>query len=530
MSDTWDDNAAEGASWDPDKKEDGTRWGRKPEVGYDHASSPTGDQGFGGGHDGNACRICGGSDHFARNCPNEVPDYSSYPQQSRGCFNCGQEGHSKAECTEPPKSFSACFNCGEEGHSKADCTQPRKFSGACFNCGEEGHSKTECTNPRVFKGTCRLCEKEGHPASECPERPPDVCRNCGAEGHQAFVCTAPRKFDLNKVADRLPEEAWDMMKAAGTDTEAFRSALQVYSKAAPEATYVEIENKMREDNFPLYTIAVDKEVGDMHTLIDLQGNLDKKYTVAFYRGPNSPRNILNDRWPDSPEDNIERLANAGVSCNRYVVKCRNCDEIGHIAKNCKQERTEAERTEIKCSNCEAVGHRVRDCPEPRRSKHGCRNCGSDEHQAKECPEPRVAPLTLNAAVGHFAQDCPKGGDDRGPRTCRNCGSEDHIARECDKPRDPATIMCRNCDQLGHSSRECPQPKDWSKVQCNRCGEFGHTVHRCPQPEDSVDAGYNETAHDHNPEGQGSAAGSRPASAAGTTVPVADDDDLQDQAW
>lgn len=33
-------------------------------------------------------------------------------------------------------------------------------------------------------------------------------------------------------------------------------ALQVYSKAAPEATYVEIENKMREDNFPLYTIAV----------------------------------------------------------------------------------------------------------------------------------------------------------------------------------------------------------------------------------------------------------------------------------
>lgn len=31
MSDTWNDNAAEGASWDPDKKEDGTRWGRKPE-------------------------------------------------------------------------------------------------------------------------------------------------------------------------------------------------------------------------------------------------------------------------------------------------------------------------------------------------------------------------------------------------------------------------------------------------------------------------------------------------------------------
>lgn len=33
-------------------------------------------------------------------------------------------------------------------------------------------------------------------------------------------------------------------------------ALQVYSKAAPKATYVEIEKKMRQDNFLLYTIAV----------------------------------------------------------------------------------------------------------------------------------------------------------------------------------------------------------------------------------------------------------------------------------
>ncbi|KAJ6083882.1 hypothetical protein N7486_010682 [Penicillium sp. IBT 16267x] len=535
MSSTWNDDEAEGTSWDPDKKEDGTRWGRKPEVGYDHASSPTGDRGSGGGYDDNACRICGSPDHFARNCPNEVPDYSQYQQASRSCFNCGQERHSKAECTEPQKSFGACFNCGEEGHSKTDCTQPRKFTGACFNCGEEGHSKTECTKPRVFRGTCHICDKEGHPAVECPERPPDVCRNCGVEGHQAIACKAPRKFDLNKVADRLPEEAWKMMKVAGTDTVEFRSALQVYSKAVPKATYVDIEKKMREDNFLLYTIAVENEVADVFTLIDLQGNLDRQYTVSFYRGPNSPRNSLNGRWPDSAEDNLERLGNAGQPYDRQVLKCRNCDELGHTAKACKQERVETERTQIKCSNCEAIGHRVRDCPEKRRSKHGCRNCGSDEHQAKDCPEPRVAPPDTECRrcheLGHFAQDCPKGGDDRGPRTCRNCGSEDHIARECDKPRDPATIICRNCDQLGHSGRDCPQPKDWSKVQCNRCGELGHTVRRCPQPEDSGDADqFNETAQASSPGAQGSAAGSQPTSVTGATVPVDDDADLKDQVW
>lgn len=51
---------------------------------------------------------------------------------------------------------------------------------------------------------------------------PEMTELMPLTGHQAFVCTAPRKFDLNKIADRLPEDAWNMMKAAGTDTEAFR--------------------------------------------------------------------------------------------------------------------------------------------------------------------------------------------------------------------------------------------------------------------------------------------------------------------
>ncbi|KAJ5949563.1 Zinc knuckle CX2CX4HX4C [Penicillium verhagenii] len=429
------------------------------------------------------------------------------------------------------KNSNACFNCGEEGHTKAECTEPRKLTGACFNCGEEGHSKSECTKPRVFKGECRLCNQEGHPAAECPERPVDICRNCLGEGHIAQDCKKPRFFDLNKVADRTPGEAWDMMKAAGTDLTEFRSALKVYSKAVPKATYVDIEKKMREDNFPLYIIAIKKEIENVHVLIDLQGNLDKEYTVSFFRGPKPPRVSLKDRWPDTPEDNLERLENAGETYDRMIVRCRRCNKLGHTAKTCKEERVEGQRAEVKCSNCDGLGHRVRDCPEPRRVKGGCRNCGSDEHHAKDCPEPRAAPPDTECRrcneLGHFAKDCPKYAD-AGPRTCRNCGSEDHIARECDQPHDPKTMTCRNCDEKGHAARDCPIPKDWTKVICNRCGKNGHTVTRCPQaePEESGGGDFGGGGFDDSRGSFGSHDDEAPAAAG----EFSEDRDLADQAW
>lgn len=64
-----------------------------------------------------------------------------------------------------------------------DCPDKPDNFGACFNCGEQGHNKAECTAPKVFMGTCRICEKEGHSAKECPDRPPDVCLNCKEEGN-----------------------------------------------------------------------------------------------------------------------------------------------------------------------------------------------------------------------------------------------------------------------------------------------------------------------------------------------------------
>lgn len=48
--------------------------------------------------------------------------------------------------------------------------------------------------------------------------------------------------------------------------------------------------------------------------------------------------------------------------------------MGHTARGCKQERNLVERVEVKCVNCDQPGHRARDCTEKRKDKFACRNC------------------------------------------------------------------------------------------------------------------------------------------------------------
>lgn len=50
-------------------------------------------------------------------------------------------------------------------------------------------------------------------------------------------------------------------------------------------------------------------------------------------------------------------------------------ELGHTTRGCPEEAGErTDRVEVKCVNCEEVGHRARDCPTPRVDNFACRNC------------------------------------------------------------------------------------------------------------------------------------------------------------
>lgn len=136
----------------------------------------------------------------------------------------------------------------------------------------------------------------------------------------------------------------------------------------------------------IYLIAKEQEIAASYTIINFQGVKDLKYVVSFQFSAKPKRARFAEGWPATPEENMQRLAEAGIVMDSYVPKCRRCDEFGHTSNDCEQEVevNAGPRVPINCAVCQRDGHRARDCTETRRTYgSGCKNCGSEEHKVKE---------------------------------------------------------------------------------------------------------------------------------------------------
>ena len=77
---------------------------------------------------------------------------------------------------------------------------------------------------------------------------------------------------------------------------------------------------------------------------------------------------------------------------------------------------------IKCRNCRQFGHMARECPNER-SRPNCILCGSDKHDSVDCTA----------------------------KLCFKCNQVGHKANECTKTD---VMKCAACGQIGHERNRC----------------------------------------------------------------------------
>lgn len=215
-----------------------------------------------------------------------------------------------------------------------------------------------------------------------------------------------------------------MLKEASDDIEIgdFREAVEVLAKALDgNLSYVDLEKECRKKDFNIYLIALKKDVAIAYTNVDPAGNIGKTYTLAYYASASCPRPILMPMWPKDAADNLARLEDVGVPMERGVPICSNCNNAGHVGRDCPEEKREYEGTKVVCALCDQEGHRVRDCKEERpkpkeRAPRTCKFCGSEDHIAKDCDNKYVSPEPRNTQLTSAS---------RPPEVCHNCWEEGH---------------------------------------------------------------------------------------------------------
>jgi hypothetical protein len=116
---------------------------------------------------------------------------------------------------------------------------------------------------------------------------------------------------------------------AERDLDDFKEAVDMYVKACPDVTYPQLEEAFRSLGVPIYLIAIEKELNATYTNMDLQGHLGKTYSISWRWSdkPRAPKEM--DTWPATPEENLERLADAGQPTDCKMPLCSNCSSLGH---------------------------------------------------------------------------------------------------------------------------------------------------------------------------------------------------------
>lgn len=176
----------------------------------------------------------------------------------------------------------------------------------------------------------------------------------------------------------------------------------------------------------------------------IQLNLEGFETSIKEEGENGAEWSIGDKDLEAQIGNYTpfRRVNRYYTSDKNII-CRNCDNRGHLSKNCSVPRKV--RT---CCLCGTSGHLQNTCP-----ARLCSNCFMPGHFFKDCIEKAHWKKKCHrcSVTGHYADACPE------------IWRQYHLTVEegpIRKPRsgsgNKAEVYCYNCSMKGHFGHECAQ--------------------------------------------------------------------------
>ncbi|KAG6016922.1 hypothetical protein E4U43_002732 [Claviceps pusilla] len=147
------------------------------------------------------------------------------------------------------------------------------------------------------------------------------------KGHMRKNCENSRVVNRDHIADVNPDEALAKIKIAARerDVDDVKEAVQEYVKSVGgDVNYHQLQTMFIDEAVNLWLIATERQLVNVFTNMDLQGNTGKKYSISyrFSEKPERPREI--EGWPKSREEILDRLEDAGEIVDSGHRRCHNC--------------------------------------------------------------------------------------------------------------------------------------------------------------------------------------------------------------
>lgn len=177
---------------------------------------------------------------------------------------------------------------------------------------------------------------------------------------------------------------------------------------------------------------------------------NEKNVIKAKESSSSEESSDNEKYNEMKATNIRYF-----NFNKNItLKCFNCGEVGHMAKNCPSEQVtfcircnqngheDRECKYTKCFKCNQMGHVAYECPVRLREMILCQRCNNIGHNSEDC---LIRPHKINKNYLKFNN-----------LSCFFCGSKDHLI--CPFKKNPV-ILDYKAELVKDSPTENPNKED-----------------------------------------------------------------------